>query len=280
MVPELVAEGWFLSLSKVTKLPHYQKMKISIITATYNSEKTIKSCLQSVKSQDYENIEHIIIDGKSTDNTLSFLSKYAESNPNVTYITEPDKGIYDALNKGLQLATGDVLGFLHSDDEFYDQSTITKIAAAFDQNNPDGVYGNLNYISSTDDTRVIRFWKSKPFQHKMLTEGWMPPHPTLFLKSKVYHKHGPFDLSYKISADYDFILRIFKDDALRFTYIAETITNMRMGGASSNFKNLKEKMIEDLNALKKNALPAPYAVILRKNISKLPQLFKRDLHGK
>ena len=249
-------------------------MKISIITATYNSEKTIKSCLQSVKDQDYENIEHIIIDGNSTDNTCEILSKYAENNPFVTYISEKDKGIYDALNKGLQVATGAIIGFLHSDDEFFSSNTISNIASTFQKNNTDGVYGDLNYISATNSNRVIRYWRSQIFEKKLLKKGWMPPHPTLFLKKEVYEKHGDFDLSFKIAADYDFILRVFQDDSIHFQYLSEVITNMRLGGASNAMSSLTTKMLEDIHALKKNHFSQPYLVIIKKNISKLPQLIK------
>ena len=249
-------------------------MKISIITATFNSEKTIQSCLQSVESQDYDNIEHIIIDGKSTDKTCKLLNRYAENNPRVTYISEKDEGIYDALNKGIKMAKGEFIGFLHSDDEYFSSQTISKIASVLNKNNVDGIYGDLNYISSTNSNNVLRYWKSRVFQQKLLTKGWMPPHPTLFLKKDVYDQHGLFDLSFKIAADYDYILRIFKDVSLRFVYIPEIITNMRIGGASSSTKNLKNKMLEDIRALRKNQFTKPYSVVLRKNMSKLPQLFK------
>lgn len=250
-------------------------MKLSIITATYNSEKTIQHCLASIKNQTYGKVEHIIIDGKSTDQTLKIIEDYAKEKTNVKIISESDKGIYDALNKGIHHATGDIIGFLHSDDEFQDSSTLKKVINAFEFNRADGVYGDLNYVNAEDSSRIVRYWKSKPFESNMLLKGWMPPHPTLFLKKEVYKKHGIFDLAFKIVADYDFILRIFQDQSLRFFYLPENICKMRIGGASSASRNLKKKMKEDLKAMRNNDLPNPYSTLVRKNVSKLNQFIKR-----
>jgi glycosyltransferase len=267
----------------ITTSPHHhltpnpqKTMKISIITATYNSEKTIEACINSLQAQDYENIEHIIIDGNSSDQTCQIISNQTKNNPRVIFKSEPDNGIYDALNKGIKQSTGDIIGFLHSDDEFYDQRTLSNIAAAFKSNNSDGVYGDLQYVSAHKPSRVIRHWKSKIFQDKHLSQGWMPPHPTLFLKKEVYQKHGLFDVSFKIAADYDYILRIFKDATLTFHYLPETISIMRLGGASNSLNNIRHKIKEDLYALRKNRIPHPYAVILKKNLSKIPQLFRKQ----
>ena len=249
-------------------------LKISIITATYNSAKTIESTIQSVLSQTYPNIEHILIDGASKDSTQEIVQNFQNHHPSIRYISEPDKGIYDALNKGVQLASGDIIGFLHSDDYFENELVIEQIINTFQLQQCDGVYGDLRYVSSENTKKVIRYWKSRDFNSVLIKNGWMPAHPTLYLKKEVYKKHGQFDLSFKIAADYDFMLRILKDDTLKFTYLPMVITNMRVGGASNTLGNIKLKMKEDLKALKKNQIGG-LGVLVRKNLSKLNQFTQR-----
>lgn len=250
-------------------------MKVSIITATYNSAITIEGCINSVLSQSYPNIEYIIIDGASKDETPKTVASFAEENPNILYTSEPDKGIYDALNKGIKKASGDIIGFLHSDDFFENENVIQHIIETFEQKKCDGVYGDLKYVNAENQNKVIRFWKSQPFHQSLLKKGWMPAHPTLFLKKDVYQKHGNFDLNFKIAADYDFMLRILKDDTLKFTYFPQVITNMRIGGASNALGNIKLKMKEDLKAMRNNGIPLPFYTLLRKNASKILQFIKR-----
>jgi glycosyltransferase len=250
-------------------------LKLSIITATYNSAKTIESSIKSVLEQDYPEIEHLIIDGASSDKTIEIVKSYQKDNPNIVHYSEPDKGIYDALNKGVSLATGDVIGFLHSDDFFHDEYTLSKVMKTLQNSNADGVFGDLQYVNAEETTKVIRYWKSRPFHSQLLQRGWMPAHPTLFLKKEVYQKHGNFDLAFRIAADYDFMLRILKDKNLTFEYHPEVITHMRVGGASNALGNIKQKMKEDLKALRNNGIPAPYLTLLRKNLSKIPQFFGR-----
>lgn len=248
-------------------------IKISIITATYNSAKTIESTIHSVLSQTYPNIEHILIDGASKDSTPELVQNFQNHHPSIRFISEPDKGIYDALNKGVQLASGDIIGFLHSDDFFENNRVIEEIINVFQSKNCDGVYGDLRYVSSENTTKVIRYWKSRDFNPSLIKNGWMPAHPTLFLKKEVYKKHGQFDLSFKIAADYDFMLRILKDKSLAFTYLPQVITNMRVGGASNAFGNLVLKMNEDWKALRKNKIPFRVWALLFKNISKIKQFY-------
>jgi glycosyltransferase len=250
-------------------------MKVSIITATYNSAKTIESAIESVVDQDYPYIEHIIVDGASSDNTVTIVKSYCTENKNIVFSSEPDKGIYDALNKGVSLATGDVIGFLHSDDFFHDEQTLSKVMKIIKETKAEGVFGDLQYVNAEETSKVVRYWKSKPFQSSLLQRGWMPAHPTLFLKKEVYAKHGNFDLNFKIAADYDFMLRILKDNNLNFEYLPEIITHMRVGGASNAMGNIKQKMKEDLKALRKNNMSLPYFTLLRKNISKIPQFLKK-----
>jgi glycosyltransferase len=246
-------------------------MKISIITATYNSESTIKTCMDSVLNQTYSNIEYIIVDGGSKDETLSYINEKASEHPKIVYNYEPDKGIYDALNKGIKKATGDVIGFVHSDDFLADNSIIEAIVDVFKTKNVDGVYGNLHYVALENTDKIIRNWISKPFNTKMLKQGWMPAHPTLYLKKSLYDNNGMFDLTYKIAADYDFILRIFKQSQLKFYFLPKTIVKMRVGGASNrSLKNIMQKTKEDYRAIKTNDIGS-WVTIFIKNVSKLKQ---------
>ena len=177
-------------------------MKISIITATFNSEATIKSCLISVLYQSFQNIEYLIIDGNSTDKTLDLVRQHQLQFPEIEFkiLSEPDSGIYDALNKGVLLATGEVIGFVHSDDMLANNQIISTLINQFENENLDGIYGDLEYVDKNNIDKVVRYWKGTDFNSRLLNKGWMPAHPTLFLKKEVYKKHGIFDLSYKISA--------------------------------------------------------------------------------
>jgi len=246
-------------------------MKVTLITASYNNAATLEQTIQSVLSQSYATIEYIIVDGASTDGTSTILEKFKSQISII--VSEPDKGIYDALNKGIKLAKGDVIGFLHADDLFYDNKVIGRIAEAFELNHCDAVYGNLQYVSKENTNKVIRNWISKPFHLKMLKRGWMPPHPTLYLRKEVYNNYGIFDINYHIAADYDFMLRILSK-GIKAVYIPKYFVKMRVGGKSNTLKNLMNKMKEDLKALRKNRVGGFYSLIL-KNITKVPQFFKK-----
>tara|TARA_R110002012_G_scaffold220618_1_gene392278 strand:+ start:29597 stop:30358 length:762 start_codon:yes stop_codon:yes gene_type:complete len=250
--------------------------KITIITATYNSGATIKDCLDSISNQDYACIEHIIIDGGSTDDTVSIITDYSKKYTHITWISEPDAGIYDALNKGLKMASGVIIGFLHSDDLFANHTIISRIVASFTKDSIDGVYGDLVYVKKDNISHIVRNWRSKAFKPPMLRQGWMPAHPTLFLKRDVYHVSGFFNLSYTISSDYDFVLRVFSNRDLCFTYLDTNITIMRLGGASNKtIRNIIVKMREDLRAIKSNKIKYPAYVLFVKNVSKFSQFFKK-----
>lgn len=249
-------------------------MKISIITATFNCKKSIPATLESIASQTHSDIEHIIIDGRSTDGTLDVISGwkghkfYLESSN--------DMGIYDALNKGINKAQGDVVGFLHGDDFLNDKFVISKIANLFENKNVQIVYGDLNYVGSSDATKVVRRWSSGSFELSKLKYGWMPPHPTFYASKGLYMKYGGFDIKYKISADYDSMLRILKSVTLShqsIKYIPEVLVNMRMGGVSNkSLTNILCKMVEDLKIVKKNGVGG-ILTILFKNTRKIGQLF-------
>ena len=246
-------------------------MKVSIITATNNSEKTIEDCIKSLIGQVYMNIEFIIIDNNSTDSTLKIIERYKLKNKSIKLISESDNGLYDALNKGVSYASGDIIGFLHSDDLYFDCYSIFDVVSFFRDNKFDGVYGDLQYVNKENTDKVIRLWKSRVYHSKLLKMGWMPAHPTLFLKKHVYEKHGGFETSYKISADYDFMLRILKDKILEFGYLPKVITKMRVGGASNrNLKNIIQKIREDYKVVSSNNIGGWFSILL-KNISKIKQ---------
>ena len=246
-------------------------MKISIITATYNSSKSLKSCIDSLVMQDYKSIEYLIIDGKSSDSTFEIVNNYQATYSYIKLISENDKGIYDALNKGLSMATGDIIGFLHSDDLFPSNTIISQLVSKIDKDNLDGIYGDLQYVDKENTNKIIRFWKSCEFKPNLLREGWMPAHPTLILKKEVYLKHGVFDKSFKIAADYDFMLRIFKDSNLKLGYLPKVVYKMRVGGASNrSLKNIIKKSKEDYRAIRSNNIGGVITLLL-KNTSKIKQ---------
>jgi len=246
-------------------------LKVTIITATYNSKKNIKTFLESVLNQTYKDIEIIIIDGNSNDNTLSVVNSMLLGYVNSKVISESDNGIYDALNKGLKLASGDIIGFVHSDDILYSPNIIYEIVDCFSNKSVDGVYGDLLYVNKSNLNHTIRAWKSCEFSYNLLKKGWMPPHPSLYLKREIYDKFGIFNLDYKISADYDFMLRVFKNTDNKFKYLPKVITKMRVGGASNrSLKNIIQKTREDYRAITSNNIGGWLSILL-KNLSKIKQ---------
>lgn len=249
-------------------------MIISIITVCYNSSKTILDTINSVNIQSYPEIEHIFVDGLSSDNTVEIINSNSQTK-NVV-VSEKDNGLYDAINKGISIASGDVIGFLHSDDLLASSSIILDLMTEMKSKKLDGIYGDLEYVDKYDTNKIIRHWKSRKYKFSLLKQGWMPAHPTLFLKKQVYDKHGEFNISYKISADYDFMLRILKDNDLEYGYLPEVITKMRVGGASNrSFKNILQKTREDYRAISSNNIGGWFSIFL-KNISKIKQ-FKINL---
>lgn len=246
-------------------------MKISIITITYNSAKTVQRALASVQGQTYADIEHIIVDGASTDGTKEVIESYAKLHPNVRWVSEKDEGIYNAINKGIRMATGDVIGFLHSDDVLFAPDSIEHIAAAFASTGADVVYGDLQYCRGN---RVVRHWESNAFNPLSLKYGWMPPHPTVYVRKRVYDQVGEYDEWFRISADYDMMLRIFSA-GYKTHYIPEVIVSMEIGGASNkNTKARLSKTQEDYIALKKNHIGAGYLTVACKQLRKVRQFLR------
>lgn len=247
-------------------------MKVSIITATYNSDATLIDTLLSIEKQSYQDIEYIIVDGASTDNTILIINN--NSTRVSKLVSEADKGMYDALNKGISMATGDIIGFLHSDDLFAYPDAISEVVETFRENECDAVYGDLEYVSKHDVSHVIRHWRSGSYSKRKVKFGWMPPHPTFYMKRDLYSSLGLFDLSFKISADYDSLVRYIDKNNISLAYIPKVITKMRVGGLSNrSLINIMLKTKEDVQVMKANGLFWPMA-LLCKNLSKLPQFFK------
>ena len=248
--------------------------KISVITATYNAKETLLDAIESILAQNYCNVELVVIDGGSTDGTTELLAPYRDRID--VYISEPDEGIYDALNKGISHATGDVIGFLHADDLFADEFVLSTVAEAFAADGVNAVYGDLVYISKVTPDKVIRYWKSGEYAVKKLKQGWMPPHPTFYVRCEVYQRFGAFDRSFRIAADYDCMLRFLARAKLECVYIPQVLVKMRVGGASNrSLGNIIRKTMEDYRALKGNGVGGLKA-LMWKNFSKLPQFFKRQ----
>lgn len=250
-------------------------MKVSIITSAYNAASTIEDTITSVLSQSYNNIEYIIIDGASTDNTAKIVTKY--NNKITKFVSEKDDGIYFGLNKGLSLATGDIIGFLHADDTFADNDTIKNVVDNFKKTNSDIVYGNLLYVYTKNTDKIIRNWQSSKVKKHKFQLGWMPPHPTIFTKKTVYDEHGIFDTEYKIAADYELILRLIYKNNLNISYLNNTITKMRVGGASNrSLAAIIKKTSEDYRIMRKHGFMFPAFTILCKYLIKIPQFFTKE----
>jgi glycosyltransferase len=246
-----------------------KKFTISVITITYNSAKTIRDTIESVQNQSYKDVEYIIVDGKSTDTTCDIIREYGDFTKNLK--SEKDKGLYDALNKGIQRATGDVVGFLHSDDIFASVDTLKLIAEAFIRFKVDAVYGDLVYVDQADTSKIVRFWRSGKFHRRKALTGWMPPHPTFYAKRKVYTDYGGFNTTFKIAADYESILRFLVRFRISTFYIPLVLIRMRVGGESNkSLKNMIRKSWEDIRAMNINGVFF-IAPLFCKNASKFKQ---------
>jgi len=206
-------------------------MKVSLITVCYNAERYIDNAIQSVIDQSYEDIEYILVDGNSTDATLSIIKKYENRISKI--ISEPDKGIYDAMNKGVSHATGEVIGILNADDFYFDSNVIKDVVECFQSKETDTLYGDLVYVDPVDTKRVIRYWRSGEYNRSKFKYGWMLPHPTFFVKRHIYEKFGHFNLSLKTSADYEYMLRVLYKYRVSTQYLPRVMTIMRTGGTSN-----------------------------------------------
>ncbi len=249
-------------------------LKVSIITITYNSEATLKDTIESVVHQSYSNIEYIIIDGKSTDSTLAIIDTYKDKISKV--VSEKDKGLYDALNKGISYATGDLIGIIHSDDFYTDLFAIEHIVKTIEENNADAAYADLYYVDKDDTNKIFRKWKSGNYKHGMFLNGWMPPHPTFFAKRSCYEKYGNFNLDLVSAADYELMLRFIHKHKIKLAYLPEFIIKMRVGGKSNvSLQNRIRANQEDRKAWKINGLNPHLFTLYLKPLRKIIQLFKK-----
>ena len=258
--------------------PYYKQLKVSIITVTLNSADFLKDCLKSIKSQTYNNIEHIIIDGGSTDKTLSILKE--SKNEISIIVSSKDKGIYDAMNKGIQLATGDIIGFLNSDDFYANNNVILKVVKQFEYDQLlQTCYADLVYVERFNTSKNIRYVKSSKFKHGLFLKGWCPPHPTFFALKSVYKRFGSFNLNYQFASDFDLMLRFLEKYKLKSQYIPEVLVNMRLGGVTNkNFKNIWLQNREILKSLNENNLRINLIkFFFLKAISRLIQFFNSKL---
>lgn len=247
-------------------------MKISIITVVYNGEKTIRDTLESVVNQTYPDVEYIIIDGNSDDSTLQIIQSYGDQIHHL--VSEPDQGIYDAMNKGIKIASGEVVGLLNADDVYADGNVLAEVARKFTETQADAVYGDLVYVAQDDLTQVRRTWKAGQYRVGDFLWGWMPPHPAFFLKRDYYEKYGSFRLDMRSAADYELMLRMIHKNGAKLSYIQKTLVRMRVGGVSNS--TLRNRWIanrNDLRAWKVNDInPHPFTVVL-KPIRKILQFF-------
>lgn len=246
-------------------------MKVSIVTVSYNSAATIEDTIKSVLGQTHQDIEYIIVDGVSKDNTLGIVKKYEGKIARL--VSEPDKGIYDAMNKGVALATGDIIGIINSDDLYASPEVIKKVVGAFAQKEVDAVYGDLIYVDRNNTAKVVRRWPAGEFKHAKLQSGWIPPHPSVFVKRAVYERCGSFNIKFKIAADYEFMLRCIKN-GIEFSYLPKVLVKMREGGFSGQSLRQRRRGWEELRqAWQANGLSMPPLFILRRIFGKLSQYF-------
>lgn len=248
-------------------------LHISVITAVFNKADTLGEALRSVRSQTWPHVEHIVIDAGSTDGSLAVIDAHRDSLAHV--VSEPDQGLYDGLNKGIRRATGDVVGFMHADDAFASPYALERVAAAFSDPSVGAVYGDLVYVNKDDVSRIVRYWRAGGYRREQLAHGWMPPHPTFYVRREVYEALGGFDTSYRIAADYENMLRILWRGGVQAAYVPEVLVRMRSGGMSNkSLPNLVQKSYEDFSAMRQNGIGALQALLL-KNVTKLPQFVMR-----
>jgi glycosyltransferase involved in cell wall biosynthesis len=253
-------------------------MKISVITVCYNSAATIADTLRSVAAQTHPDIEHIVIDGASKDGTADRVRAHtgAPGGHVVRLLSEPDNGIYDAMNKGLAMATGDVVGFLNADDMYESPAALAQIAAGFASPDIDGIYGDLVLVDATDTTRIVRYWRSCPYVTGMVPGGWMPPHPTLYVRRSMLAASGGFDTRYRLQSDFDLVLRLFEVMKLRSLYLPVTLVRMRMGGASTgSVRNIIKGNREAAASCARHGFGGGMTFMVRKMARKIPQYFAR-----
>jgi glycosyltransferase involved in cell wall biosynthesis len=249
-----------------------QDLKISLITVSYNAEKTISRCIESVIRQNFKNIEYIVIDGGSSDKTTQIINRYKTHIS--LFLSEPDEGIYDAMNKGIKMASGHIVGMLNADDYFADDDILNTIAWTFNnQKNTDILYGDLDYVNS--QSKIIRKWRSGEFSHKMFNWGWMPPHPTFYCKRGLFQKYGFYSLEYGTAADYELMIRFMYYNKINTFYLKKIMIKMNTGGASNkNIISRVKGLLFDYKAMSNNAISLPLITLIFKPLRKIFQYFQ------
>lgn len=247
--------------------------RVSIVTVCLNSAATIELTLASVRLQSYPDIEHIVIDGGSTDGTQALVARDGERVSR--FVSEPDRGIYDAMNKGIGLASGDVVGFLNADDVFAATESVARIVAAFEAD-VDACYGDVVYVSETDPTRVIRYWRAGEYRRGLCASGWAPPHPSLYVRRKVLERIGGFDPELRVASDFEFALRLLDVHGASVRYIPEVLARMRAGGVSNrSLKGVLRGHRDMAAGLRRHGYPAGWIWSLRRLARRVPQLLSR-----
>ncbi|MDB5207490.1 MAG: glycosyltransferase [Flavisolibacter sp.] len=254
-------------------------MKVSLITVTYNSARFLQNAIQSVYHQNYSNIEYIIVDGGSTDDTLSIIEQ--NSACITKWVSEKDNGMYDAINKGMKMATGDVIGILNSDDMLASKDVISKIALCFKEQQVDSIFGDLLYVDAEETNRIHRSWKGMPYKRALINTGWMPAHPTFYVRKEVVEQLGGYETHYFSASDFELMTRYLYKYRISSYYLSELIVKMRKGGMSNgSFKKRIRANRRDYLALKENQVPFAFLVSLLKPLRKLPQYIKFLHHTK
>jgi len=248
-------------------------MKISIITVVWNNNETIKYAIDSVLNQTYKDIEYIVVDGASTDGTVEVVKSYGGK---ITkFISEKDNGLYDAMNKGISLATGNIVGILNSDDFYVDNNVVKQVVREFNNRGVDSVFADLVYISSSNINKVVRYFDSGQFKPSLFSYGLMPAHPTFFVKKSIYEKYGNFHTNFKNAADFDLLARFICTNKITYHYIDKVIVKMRLGGASTSFSSIWTNNIEILRACKVNGIKTNIFKILLRYVLKFRSSFKK-----
>ena len=248
-------------------------MKISVITVMLNSEATLIDNIQSVNAQTYADVEQVFIDGASTDHSVEIARSNAQK-PRAL-ISEPDEGLYNAMNKGISMVTGDVIAFLNADDFYADNNVLSEVAKIFDDQNIDAVYGDLVYVKSNDINKVSRYWKSGSYQEGAFLKGWLPPHPTFMCRKEIYAKYGSFDTNLKIAADYELMFRFIERYKIKVAYLPKVFVKMRAGGRSNTVTGVIKANLEVFRAFRQNGYPVHWRASLMKPLSKIGQYFRK-----
>jgi len=245
-------------------------LKISLITVCHNAEKTVSQTIQSVINQSFKNIEYIIIDGASADNTTQIINLYKQ-HVNI-FLSEPDSGIYDAMNKGIKLASGDIIGMLNADDSFADNDVLTAVAETYHRQKARIIYGDLNFVNP--DGKVVRKWKSGQYSSTSFNWGWMPPHPTFYCERALFSEYGAYSLEYGTAGDYELMLRFMHLNKVNAFYLKKVLINMKVGGVSNrSFHNRLKGLFFDFRAMADNRILLPAFTLMLKPLRKINQFF-------